>query len=62
MICALLKFRTVMELPLLRLTQASSAQASMVAAYYTTQLVEFVQDVLQVCVSVLGVMVCVLKT
>lgn len=37
-----------MELPLLRLGQAGSSQAGVVAAYYSTQLLGFVKDVLQV--------------
>ena len=48
MACALLKCRAVMELPLLRCSQAGSQQAGVVAAFYARGLLALVRQVVQV--------------
>lgn len=48
MACALLKCRAIMELPLLRCTQAGSQQTGVVAAFYARALLALVREVVAV--------------
>lgn len=47
MACALLKCRAIMELPLLRCSQAGSQQAGVVAAFYARALLGLVRKTVQ---------------